>query len=191
MAPPRQMLSSARRTRGESKDRARARPWLPAVPGRGLGRRGRAGVPSAPACVPGDPAGTEPTPSGDHGARTSGIDAGDPGPAAAALRASAAERRLHLAQGLEVLVEPVDVLLHLDDARAELADRAERAALLGRLLHDVAELSLGARLPERAAQVPGAEDAGQREDAKPAADPSLEHPRPPCASHTRLRFFAM
>src|SRR5207247_10691354 len=75
-----------------------------------------------------------------------------------------------------VLVGPGGALRHLDDARAELADRAERATLLGRLLHDVAELSLGARLPERAAQVPGAEDAGQREDAKPAADPSLEHP---------------
>src|SRR5213593_4089479 len=101
--------------------------------------------------------------------------AGDAGHAAAALRPSAAERRLHLAQRLEVLVEPVDVLLHLDDARAELSDRAERAALLARLLHDVAELGLGAALPERAAQVPGAEDAGHRDDAQPAADPSLEH----------------
>src|SRR3989442_4734466 len=102
--------------------------------------------------------------------------AGGPGPAAAALRASAAERRLHLAQRLEVLVEPVDVLLHLDDARAELPDGAERAALLARLLHDVAELGLGAPLPERAAQVAGAEDAGQREDTQPAADSSLDHP---------------
>src|SRR5205814_6530722 len=132
------------------------------------------------------PGGDAQTPSGDRGARKSRTNAATP-----ARHSSAAERRLHLAQGLEVLVEPVDVLLHLDDARAELADRAERATLLGRLLHDVAELSLGARLPERAAQVPDAEDAGQREDAKPAADPSLEHPRPPCASHTRLRFFAM
>src|SRR5439155_17142730 len=131
-----------------------------------------------------------PARAGAHANPTVISRAGDAGHAAA-LRASAPERRLHLAQRLEVLVEPVDVLLHLDDARAELSDRAERAALLARLLHDVAELSPGARLPERAAQVPGAEEARHRDDSKPAADPSLEHPRPPCASHTRLRFFAM
>src|SRR2546428_5387755 len=190
MGPPRLVLPSARRTRGESKDRARAAPPLRAESGRSEPARV---CRPRPHCAPGDPPGTERTPLGDRGARKSrthavwargrarsgtagGRGPSRPGQAAAALRASAAERRLHLAQRLEVLVEPVDVLLHLDDARAELRDGAERAALLARLLHDVAELGLGAPLPERAAQVAGAEDAGQREDTQPAAYSSLHHP---------------
>src|SRR5206468_12046296 len=85
--------------------------------------------------------------------------------------ASEAERRFDFAQGLQLLVEPVDVLLHLDDAPLELAEWAKRpTALLGHV-----RLRAGAPLPERAAQVAGPEDAHHSGDAQPSTHPSAEH----------------
>src|SRR5438093_1509569 len=82
-----------------------------------------------------------------------------------------AERRDDLAQALQLLVEPVDVTLHLDDVPAELAEWPKRpAALLGHV-----RFRGGAPLPERAAQVARPEDAHHCGDAQPSTDPSVEH----------------
>src|SRR5437899_4284439 len=82
-----------------------------------------------------------------------------------------AERRVDLAQSLELLVEPVDVLLHLGDVPAELAEWPKRPApFLGHV-----RSRGGALLPERAAQVARPENANHRGDAQPSTDSSVEH----------------
>src|SRR5438876_10312224 len=82
-----------------------------------------------------------------------------------------AQRRVDLAQSLQLLVEPVDVLLHLDDAPAELAEWPKRPApFLGHV-----RSRGGAPLPERAAQVARPENAYHRGDAQPSTDSSVEH----------------
>src|SRR2546425_6414399 len=92
---------------------------------------------------------------------------------------STAERRLHLLEGLEVLLQPVHVLLHLDDRGAELRHRAGGAAGAGRLLHrlpaDVTELRVCAPLAERPAEEPRGEEPGEQPHAYCASNASVCH----------------
>src|SRR5262249_49066822 len=92
-------------------------------------------------------------------------------------RTSAAERGLHLLQGVDVLLERVEMGLDVADRRAELGGGAEHAALLAGLVHqpfaDVAELGLRGSLAERAAEPSGREDRDHSADSHSLA---VRHP---------------
>src|SRR5579871_132106 len=92
--------------------------------------------------------------------------------------ASAAERGLHLLERLEVLLQAVDVLLHLADRGRELRDGAERSAGLRRLLHglpsQLTELGAGAPPTCRSAEEPRCEHRGQQH----APSPLIRHATP-------------
>src|SRR6185436_12120484 len=92
---------------------------------------------------------------------------------------SAAEHPLDRLERVHVLLERVEILLDVADRRAELAGRAERAALLAGLLHDafadVAHLRVRAPLRHAAADPSGGEDRDHGADASSSTDRRSSH----------------
>src|SRR5690349_18277895 len=77
----------------------------------------------------------------------------------------ARQRSFHFLEGIEVLLQAADVLLHFQDRRAELGDSTQRTARLSGLLENTTEtLGVGAPLAHRAANIPQGERPKKHSD---------------------------